>query len=67
MFIVSNYWRGSMNINDMRGFEKKEDAKAYWDKLLLEHEGQVRWVRAYKLSPDKPPKLLNCEKHWNEA
>lgn len=66
MFIVSSYYRGSMNVDEMRGFVNKDEAKAYWDKLLLEH-GWVRLVRGYKLSSDNPPKLLNCQKHWDEA
>lgn len=40
----------------MRLFAKKEDAKEYWDDLILVNT--TACVRAYRLSEDKEPYLM---------
>jgi hypothetical protein len=66
MFIVSSYWRNSMNIGEMRGYTNKADAKAHWDKLVKK-DGLTMFCRAYKLFDNKEPQLLRTEKDWETA
>lgn len=66
VFIVSSYYRGAMNVNDLRSFVSKKKAKEYWQKLQDPVVG-TRGVRAYKTCENDEPKLLNTEKAWEEA
>lgn len=67
MFIVSEYYRGAMNVGKLRAFRSKAKAKKYWDKLLAPF---AKWgrstshARAYELFEDKEPKLLRTDKDW---
>lgn len=69
MFMVSTFYRGALNITSMRGFTDKVEARKYWDKLRKE---AGKWagtslVRAYKLTDENPPQILNTEKRWENA
>lgn len=68
MYLVSSYYRGAMNVSDMRSFFTKAKAKEYWESLIAPRplEGTSS-VRAYKMFEDKEPRLLRTEKHWEEA
>lgn len=53
-YMVSSYYRGAINIGDMRSFEDVNDAWAYWDTIY----GRPSWKRIYELSSKAAPRLL---------
>ena len=69
MFIVSKHYGGALKVEEMRGFTNKAEAKKYWDSLHKDSKvwGGTRFVRAYKLSSNKRPMLLNTDKRWENA
>jgi len=69
MYLVSTYYRGAMNVSDMRAFTSKKKAKEHWDELLKEEHPALgtSGIRAYKMHEDKKPTLLRTEKHWEQA
>jgi hypothetical protein len=53
MFIATAYWRGALNINQMRRFDAEEDAVSYARK-----HGGCSMSRVYEVFKDKPPRLV---------
>jgi hypothetical protein len=51
-YLVSSYWRGALNIGDMRTFDNAVDAWKYHDNLMSGER------RIYETSSDKEPRLL---------
>ncbi len=68
MYLASTYWRGSLNIGEMRLFKTEKEAFEYVETLLRESDIRVgtdarpseyhHLSRVYKLSASDPPKLL---------
>lgn len=52
-YLVSSYWRGALNIGDMRVFDNDVDAWAYYDSVSTSS-----WKRIYQTSHLEGPKLL---------
>lgn len=61
MYIVTSYWRGSMHVDNMRGFDDEEKAKAYYFTIAKSARGE-RNVRAYQLSDNQQPKRMIWKK-----
>jgi hypothetical protein len=59
VYLVSSYWRGSMNIAQMRTFNRLSDATAYALQLrpASDDDGGYfsTFVRVYQTFDDKPP------------
>ena len=61
MFIASSYWRGSMNVKQMRQFRSEQDAIGYVANLPdcnLKGKFVSSFARVYEVFPDKPPRLI---------
>jgi len=58
-YLVSSYWRGAINVGQMRTFDLLSDATAY--ALQLRPAGEddggyfSTFVRVYQIFDDKPP------------
>lgn len=53
-YLVSVYYRGAMNVDQMRSFTHLIPAFAYWDSLGPNESGK----RMYEVSDTEPPRLL---------
>ena len=53
-YLVSLYWRGAMNVDQMRSFIDIADAWKYWDFLGPNQSAK----RFYEVSDTDPPRLL---------
>lgn len=61
MFIASNYWGGSMSVEDLRSFETENEA---WSYILKKNGPAFRpsLVRVYEVFNDKKPRLCKYVK-----
>lgn len=50
IYIASSYWRGAMNVDELRYFTEKKEATEYIRKFAD--------FRVYKLDKGNPPKLI---------
>lgn len=57
-FLITSYWRGALNINDMRYFDDEVTAWKYYDSL----HNSDSFKRIYQISKIDPPKLLKKPK-----
>lgn len=51
VFIASAYWRGAMNVGDLRTFDNEPDAVKY-------AQGMFGGCRVYEVFPNKSPRLV---------
>ena len=69
-FLVSSYWRGALNIGNMRQFPTLEQAWEY-GQGLFDVVGAVPYVKMYLLTEDNEPygfKSRPCQrKHFDHA
>ncbi len=66
MYLASSYWRGALNIGDMRMFNTEEEAWNYVlslprVRILYREESRVlpSYARIYLLSATEPPKRIS--------
>jgi hypothetical protein len=61
MFLASSYWRGSINIGQMRSFPTEKEAIDYV-RGLSDCQTVAQFApylaRVYEIFPDKPPRLV---------
>jgi len=64
MFIASSYWRGVMNVKDMRGFKTETEAIDYVKSLSAckLHGFEPSFARVYEIFDNKPPRLVKLTK-----
>jgi len=53
-YIVSSYYRGAMNVDQLRSFTDLREAFKYWDSLGESLTGK----RMYEVCDHAPPRLL---------
>lgn len=58
VYLVSTFWRGTLNIGDMRVFEDYTAAWTYFDSLNVSDI----FKRFYEFAPGAPPKNIQSHK-----
>jgi len=53
-YLISEYYRGAMNVDKMRSFIDEGDAWNYWDSLGPNATSK----RFYEVSDTEPPRLI---------
>ena len=56
IFLVSSYWRGALNVTNMRVFHNLADAQAY--RKTLKSYPDDSFTRVYQCSDVDPPILI---------
>lgn len=62
MILVTVNWRGALNIERMRTFSEKKEARTYYDDLVGADAGKWHLVRGYETFKDSEPVLI-----WSSA
>ncbi len=57
-FLASSYYRGALNVNDMRHFDNEQAAHDYISSSISQYGDS----RVYELFSDKPPRLCKRPK-----